>query len=144
VHVPYKGTPEVLNDVMAGRILYYLSPLLPSVPLLKGGRLLPLAVTTRDRLASLPDVPTIAEAALPGFEYDGWYGMIAPAKTPRAIIDALSKEVGRILRLADVSERIVSVGATPRPTTPEEFDKLVRTEIVMRGKIFKAAGTKVE
>jgi tripartite-type tricarboxylate transporter receptor subunit TctC len=144
VHVPYKGTPEVLNDVMAGRILYYFSPLLPLMALVKSGRLLPLAVTTRDRLPTLPDVPTIAEAALPGFEYDGWYGMIAPAKTPRPIINAISKEVGRILRLPDVSERILSVGATPKPTSPEEFDQYVRAEIVMRGKVFKAAGTKVE
>src|SRR5262249_2407475 len=79
VHVPYKGTPEVLNDVMAGRILYYLSPLLPSVPLLKGGRLLPLAVTTRDRLASPPGGPPNAGGALPRLPGDRWYRIDAPA-----------------------------------------------------------------
>ena len=142
VHVPYKGTPEALTDTMAGRIQYFVSPVLPSMTLVKSGRLLALAVTTKERLALLPDVPTIAEAALPGFEYDGWYGLVAPARTPRAIVNTLSREVGRILQLPDVKERIASQGATPRPTTPEEFDKLVRDEIVMRGKVFKASGAR--
>jgi tripartite-type tricarboxylate transporter receptor subunit TctC len=144
VHVPYKGTPEAITDTMAGRIQYFLSPVLPSMTLVKSGRLLALAVTTKERLPLVPEVPTIAEAAIPGFEYDGWYGLVAPAKTARTIVDALSKEVGRILRLPDVSERIASQGATPRPTTPEGFDALVRSEIIMRGKVFKASGAKAE
>ncbi len=144
VHVPYKGTPEAINDTIAGRIQYFISPVLPAMSLVKGGRLLGLAVTTRERLALLPDVPTIAEAALPGFEYDGWYGIFVPAKTPRAIVNQLATEVGRILRLADVTERIASQGARPSPTTPEEFDKLVRDEIVMRGKVFKASGARTD
>ena len=142
VHVPYKGTPEAINDTIAGRIQYFISPVLPAMSLVKGGRLLGLAVTTRERLALLPDVPTIAEAALPGFEYDGWYGIFVPAKTPRAIVNQLATEVGRILRLPDVIERIASQGAKPKPTTPEEFDQLVREEIVMRGKVFKASGAR--
>jgi tripartite-type tricarboxylate transporter receptor subunit TctC len=144
VHVPYKGTPEAITDTMAGRIQYFLSPVLPSMTLVKSGRLLALAVTTKERLPLVPEVPTIAEAAIPGFEYDGWYGLVAPAKTARIIVNALSKEVGRILRLPDVSERIASQGATPKPTTPEGFDALVRSEIVMRGKVFKASGAKAE
>ena len=144
VHVPYKGTPEVLNDAIAGRIQFILAPVLPSMPLVKGGRLLALAVTTRERLALLPDVPTIAEAALPGFSYDGWYGLVAPARTPRPVINALSREVGRILRLPDVVERIASQGATAKPTTPEEFDRFVRADIITRGKVFKASGAKVD
>jgi tripartite-type tricarboxylate transporter receptor subunit TctC len=142
VHVPYRGTPEAINDVISGRIQYMVAPVLPSMTLVKGGRLLALAVTTRERIALLPDVPTIAEAALPGFEYDGWYGIFVPAKTPRAIINKVSLEVGRILRLADVTERIASQGATPKPSTPQEFDKLVRDEIIMRGKVFKASGAR--
>lgn len=144
VHIPYKGTPEAISDTMAGRIQFFLSPVLPSMTLVKSGRLMALAVTTKDRLAMLPDVPTIAEAALPGFEYDGWYGLVAPARTPRTIVNALSREVGRILLLPDVKERIASQGATPRPTTPEEFDRLVRDDIVTRGKVFKASGAKAE
>jgi tripartite-type tricarboxylate transporter receptor subunit TctC len=142
VHVPYRGTPEAINDVISGRIQYMTAPVLPAMPLVKSGRLLVLGVTTRERMALLPDVPTIAEAAVPGFEYDGWYGIFAPSKTPRAIIDKVSQEVGRILRLPDVVERIVNTGAVPKPSTPQEFDKLVREEIVMRGKIFKASGAK--
>ena len=144
VHVPYRGTPEALTDTMAGRDQFFLSPVLPSMALVKSGRVLALGVTTKDRLAMLPDVPTIAEAALPGFDYDGWYGLVAPARTPRAIINALSREVGRILRLPDVTERIASQGATPRPTTPEEFERFVRDDIVARGKVFKASGAKAE
>jgi tripartite-type tricarboxylate transporter receptor subunit TctC len=142
VHVPYKGTPEALTDTIAGRVQYFVAPVLPSMALVRSGRLLALAVTTKERLALLPDVPTIAESALPGFEYDGWYGLVAPAGTPRKIINALSGEVGRILRLPDVTERIASQGARPKPTTPGEFDQLVRDEIVMRGKVFKASGAR--
>jgi len=108
VHVPYRGTPEAVNDTISGRIQFMVAPVLPVMSLVRGGRLLALAVTTRERLALLPDLPTIAEAALPGFEYDGWYGIFVPAKTPRAIINKVSVEVGRILRLPDVIERIAS------------------------------------
>ena len=144
VHVPYRGTPEAVNDTISGRIQFMVAPVLPTMNLVRGARLLALAVTTRERIGLLPDVPTIAEAALPGFEYDGWYGIFVPAQTPRAIVDRISGEVGRILRLADVGERIASQGATPKPSTPQEFDKLVREEIIMRGKMFKASGAKVD
>ena len=142
VHVPYRGTPEAINDVISGRIQYMVAPVLPTMTLVRSGRLIALAVTTRERLTLLPEVPTAAEAALPGFEYDGWYGIFAPAKTPRAIVHQIATEVGRILRLADVEERIAGQGARPKPSTPQEFDKLVRDEIVMRGKVFKAAGAR--
>jgi tripartite-type tricarboxylate transporter receptor subunit TctC len=101
-------------------------------------------MTARSRLPLLPDVPTIDEAALPGFEYDGWFGVFAPSRTPRAIIDKLSAEIGRILRMKDVSERIDGTGAVAKPSTPQEFDRLVRSEIVKRREVFRAAGTKVQ
>jgi len=144
VHVPYRGTPEAINDVISGRIQYMTAPVLPAMSLVKSGRLLALAVTTKERLALLPDLPTIAEAALPGFEYDGWYGIFAPSRTPRTIINKVSVEVARILKLPEVAERIVATGAVPKSSTPAEFDKLVHEEIVMRGKVFKAAGAKPE
>jgi len=140
VHVPYRGTPEALNDTLAGRIEYYITPLLPAVALIKGERLLALAVTTAQRVPLLPDVPTIAEAALAGFEYDGWFGVFAPALTPRTVITSLSREVARIMALADVRERIASLGAVPKPSTPEAFTAMVHGDIVMRGKVFKAPG----
>jgi tripartite-type tricarboxylate transporter receptor subunit TctC len=142
VHVPYRGTPEAINDVISGRIQYMTAPVLPAMTLVKSGRLLALAVTTRERMSLLPDLPTVAEAALPGFEYDGWYGIFAPGKTPRAIINRMAAEVARILKLPDVAEKILNTGAVPKSSTPQEFDKLVRDEIVMRRKVFKAAGVK--
>jgi tripartite-type tricarboxylate transporter receptor subunit TctC len=144
VHVPYRGTPEAINDVISGRIQFMVAPVLPAMSLVKSGRLLALAVTTKERLALLPDLPTIAEAALPGFEYDGWYGIFAPSKTSRAIINKVAVEVARILNLPDVADKILNTGAVPKSSTPAEFDKLVREEIVMRGKVFKAAGAKPE
>ncbi|MGZ8212565.1 MAG: tripartite tricarboxylate transporter substrate binding protein [Burkholderiales bacterium] len=144
VHVPYRGSPEVLTDVMAGRVEYVLSPVLAAVPLVKGGRLLALGVTTAQRAPALPDVPTIAEAGLPGFEYQGWYGMLAPGKTPRKIIKQLADEVARIVELPDSREKIGSQGAAAKSSTPEEFDDLVHGEIKTRMKVWKAAGVKVE
>jgi len=144
VHVPYRGTPEALNDTLSGRIQYYLAPILPSLPLIREGRLLPLAVTTLQRAPLLPDVPTLAEGALPGFEYDGWFGVIAPSKTPRAIIVKLAHEIARIVDLAEIRERIASLGGRARSSTPEEFDRLIHAEIETRAKIFRAAGTKAD
>lgn len=144
VHVPYKGVPEAVNDTLTGRIHYFVTPLLPTISLIKGGRLLALAVTTTQRVPLLPDVPTVAEAALPGFEYDGWFGIFAPSKTPRAIIARLNREVVRILETTDVREKILAQGATAKASTPEAFDKLVRDEIVTRRKVFRAAGIKPE
>jgi tripartite-type tricarboxylate transporter receptor subunit TctC len=144
VHVPYRGTPEATTDTMSGRIQYLLSPVLSAIPLIKSGRVLALGVTSPQRLPMLQDVPTIAEAAIPGFQYVGWYGVFVASRTPRAIVNKVSAEVGRILMLPDVYDKIASTGALPKPTTPEEFDRKVREEIIMRGKIFKASGAKAE
>ena len=141
-HVPYKGVPEALNDTISGRTHYFVAPTLPSIPLIKSGRLLALAVTPAQRIALLPDVPTVAEAAIPGFEYDGWYGIVAPAKTPRVVIAKLHQEVTRILESSEIKERIVGLGGVAKPSTPEAFEKLVRDEIVTRRKVFSAAGAK--
>jgi len=144
VHVPYKGIPEIMNDLLAGRIHHAFLPVLVATPVVRSGRLNAVGVTATSRLAALPDVPTIAEAALPTFEYDGWFGVFAPSRTPRAVVNKLSGEIGRILRMKDVGERIDGTGAVAKPSTPQEFDKLVRGEIVLRAKVFKAAGTKAQ
>jgi len=144
VHVPFRGTPEGITDTVAGRVHYYLTPLLPVMPLIKAGRLLPLGVTTAARQPLMPDVPTLAESALPGFQYDGWFGVFTQSKTPRKTIVQLSREIARILGLAEVKERIASQGATAKSSAPEQFDKLVHGEIVTRKKVFKAAGVKAE
>jgi len=144
VHVPFRGTPEGITDTVAGRVHYYLTPLLPVMPLIKAGRLLPLGVTTAVRQPLMPDVPTLAEAALPGFQYDGWFGVFTQSKTSRKTVNQLSREIARILALPEIRDRIASQGATARSSTPEAFDKLVHAEIVTRKKVFKAAGVKPE
>jgi tripartite-type tricarboxylate transporter receptor subunit TctC len=144
VHVPYRGSPESLTDLMAGRVHYILSPVLAATPLIKGGRIIALGVTTTQRAPALPDVPTIAEAGLSGFEYQGWYGVLAPAKVPRRIINQLATEIRHILDMPDTKERIASQGAVAKSSSPEEFDKLVHGEIRTRMKVWKAAGVKPE
>jgi tripartite-type tricarboxylate transporter receptor subunit TctC len=144
VHVPYRGSPETLTDVMSGRVQFLLSPVLAATPLIRSGRVLALGVTTVERAPALPDVPTIAEAGLPNFEYQGWYGMLAPGRTPRAIVNLLNAEAGRILDLPETRERIASQGAAVKRSPPEAFDKLVHEEIATRTRVWKAAGVKVE
>lgn len=144
VHVPFRGTPEAITDTMAGRVHFYLTPLLPVMPLVKSGKLVPLGVTTAARQPLMPDVPAFGESVLPGFTYDGWFGVFAPSKTPRKIVNQLSREIARILELRDIKERIASQGATAKSSAPEAFDKLVHGEIVTRKKVFKAAGVKPE
>jgi len=144
VHVPYRGSPETLTDVMSGRVQFVLSPVLAAAPLIRSRRVLALGVTTVERAPALPDVPTIAEAGLPGFEYKGWYGMLAPGRTPRKLVNLLNAETGRILDLPEIRERIAKQGATARRSTPEAFDKLVHEEIVTRTRVWKAAGVKVD
>ena len=144
VHVPYRGSPETLTDVMSGRVQFVLSPVLAATPLIRSGRVLALGVTTVDRAPALPDVPTIAEAGLPNFEYQGWYGMLAPGRTPRPIVNLLNADAGRVLDLPESRERITGLGAAVKRSTPEAFDKLVHEEIATRTKVWKAAGVKAE
>jgi tripartite-type tricarboxylate transporter receptor subunit TctC len=144
VHVPYRGSPETLTDVMSGRVHFVLSPVLAASPLVRSGRVVALGVTTPYRAQALPDVPTIAEAGLPGFVYQGWYGMLAQGKASRRLVNLLSEEVGKILEMPEVRERIANQGAAAQRSTPEAFDKLVHEEIVTRTKVWKAAGVKVE
>ena len=124
VHVPYRGTPEALTDTITGRIHYYLASVIVAIPPIREGRLLGLAVTTVQRAPLLPDVPTVAEAGLPGFDYDGWIGMLAPSATPRPIIDRLSRKVARILDLPEIRERIASLGGRVNSSTPRDSTSL--------------------
>jgi tripartite-type tricarboxylate transporter receptor subunit TctC len=142
VHVPYRGTPEAITDLMSGRMHYGMSPPLTAMPHVRVGRLIAVGVTSPQRMPLLPEVPTIAEAALPGFEYQGWFGVLAPARVPRALVAKLNGEFVRIMALPDIQERIARDGSTAKSSTPAEFDKLVRDEIATRTKVFKAAGAK--
>ena len=144
VHVPYKGPSEALVDTATGRIQYFLAPLVPALPFIRDGRLLALAVTTAQRTPVLPDVPTVAEAALPGYEYQDWWGLFAPAKTPRPIIGKISKDTARILELSEIRKQMLSQGAEARSSTPEEFARFVRDKIESAGKVVTLAGIRVD
>lgn len=141
-HVAYKGGPESLTDLLGNRIDFVFAPIGLAVPLVKGGKLIALGVSTSTRSPALPDVPTVAEAGVPGFEFDTWYGLFAPSATPRAITAKISADVGRVLNMAEVKSQLSSRGAVPRPSTPEEFDGFVKAEIEKMAGIVKAAGLK--
>jgi len=142
-HVPYKGAPESLNEAATGRVHFTFSPILVAMGQVKAGRVAVLAVSTAKRSALFPDVPTVAEAGLPGFDYDQWYGLLASARTPRPRVNAINKEVVRILNLPDIRERMLTQGATPAPTTPEEFDAFIRSEVKRFAKVLIAAGARI-
>ena len=144
VHVPYKGVPEQLIDTMTGRIHYFLTPLVPALPFIRDGRLLPLAVSTARRTEVLPDVPTIAESGLPGYEFQAWFGVFAPARTPRPVVEKISREVARIVDLPDIKKQFLVQGEEGRPSTPEEFTRFVRAEIEKYKKVVKIAGIRIE
>jgi tripartite-type tricarboxylate transporter receptor subunit TctC len=143
VHVPYKGVPEPLVDTIAGRIHYFLSPLVPALPFLRDGRLLPLAVSTARRTPVLPDVPTIAET-LPGYEFQAWFGVFAPARTPRPVVEQISREIARVVDLPDIKKQFLVQGEEGKGSTPEEFTGFIRAEIEKYRKIVKMAGIRVE
>jgi tripartite-type tricarboxylate transporter receptor subunit TctC len=117
VHIPYKGIPESLTDAMTGRVQFTMAPIASSVTFVKEGRLRALGVSSKKRSAIYPDIPTIAESGLPGFEWNSWGGLLAPAKTPRAVIAKLNREITRVLLLPDVGQRLRALGGSrcPRP-----------------------------
>lgn len=143
-HVPYRGTPEALTDTISGRVQFFFSPITPAIAQIRDGRLLALAVTTAQRSPVFPDVPTIAEAGVPGAEFEQWYGLMAPRHTPQAIIDLLMRETHRILELPDIRKQFLAQGATARPSTPKEFDAFIRDQVKKLGAVIKASGAKAD
>ena len=144
VHIPYKGTPEALTDTMTGRITYFFSPISAALPNIREGKLVALAVSTAKRSSVLPNVPTIAESGLPGFDYNLWVGLFAPAGTPADVVDKIARDVGRAIATPEVKERLTALGAEAMPLTPAEFTKFVGAEIDESGKVIKAANIKVQ
>lgn len=144
VHVPYKGTPEALTDTIGGQIQMFFAPLGAALAAIKDGRVRAVAVTTAERSPSLPDTPTMIEAGLPGYEIDFWYGLLAPRKTPQAIVDRLSREVEKALNASDTRERLLSQGATASYLAPAPFDAFLKTEIDKYTVLVKASGAKAE
>lgn len=140
VHVPFRGIPEAMTDTMANRVQLFMAPLASSVALVKDGKLRALGVTSPGRIGIHPDIPTIAESGLPGFKVDSWGALFAPAKTPRAIIDRLNREVTAALRSPDVQKSMRALGAEPAPSTPAELDQVVARELAAILKIARIAG----
>ncbi len=140
VHVAYKGGAPAAIGVASGESQMGFASLAASRPLITAGKLRPIAVSTPKRANALPDVPTIAESGLPGFDITTWYGLLAPAGTPAAIIAKLNSEVARILKLPDVIDRLSTLGLEPKTSTAEHFGAILRKEIALYAKIIKDAG----
>lgn len=144
VHVPFKGIPEAITETMSGRVQFFLSPLASAINLVKEGKVPAIGVTSTQRIPQLPDLPTVAESGLPGYRFEFWYGLLAPAKTPRTIVARLNREITGILNQPEVRNRWVSLGAEPAPTTPGQFDKLIAEEIATLTKLARASNIRAD
>ena len=144
LHIPYKGAVPALNDLLGGRVSLIFSSMPPALPHIKTGRLKALAVTSGQRSPAVPDVPTIAESGLPGYEVINWYGVLAPAGTPRDIVAKLNGEIRRILSLPDVKERLAAQGAETITSTPQEFGAYIKSETEKWAKVVRFSGARID
>ena len=144
VHVPYKGAAPAMIDLIAGHVQVSFPTIIGGLSHARSGRLRALATTGAKRSPATPDLPTMIEAGLPGYEAANWFGTAVPAKTPPAIVSKLSQEIARVLRLPDVGERLLSQGMEPTTSTPEEFAAYIRSEMTKWAKVVKASGAKAE
>ena len=142
IHVPYKGQSLAMTDLVGGH-LHFAFPSIPaSVGFIRSGRLVPLGVTTAQRATALPDVPTIAEAGVPGYEVAGWYGVIGPAGMPQALVARINREVNAVLNVSEMREQLSKQGADPRTGTPEDFGAAMANDMKKWQKVVAAAGIK--
>lgn len=139
-HVPYKGGGPALNDLIGGHVSMIFGTILETMPQVRNGRLRGLAVTSARRVPFAPDIPTVIEEGLPGYDVTGWYAFLAPAGTPASIVMTLNSEMIRIFNSPAVKERFLAMGAEPWPTSPEKAREFIASETVRWGKIIKAAG----
>ena len=142
-HVPYKGGGPAMLDLVGGRINMIFASPSSSIPHIKSGRIRGLAVTTRKRSVILPEVPTVAEAGIPGYEVNNWYAMVAPAKTPKAVIARLNRELVTILNDAEIKRRLLAHGVEAAPSTPEALGKYMKSEFEKWGNLIAEAGITV-
>jgi tripartite-type tricarboxylate transporter receptor subunit TctC len=141
-HIPYKGTQEVITDLLGGRVEYYFAPISAALSNIRDGKLRAIAVSGAKRSSSLPEVPTVAESGVPGFEFTLWFGLWGPAGMPADIVDKISKDVNRALADPGVRERLAKLGNDPMNMTPTEFSQFVRREVEDYARVIKAAGIK--
>ena len=143
-HVPYKGSAPALQDLIGGQVQLMFDNLPPSLPQIKAGKLRALAVTSLARAPALPDVPTMAEAGLPGYEASSWFGVLAPAGTPPAIVAKLNAEIARWLATPEAKEKLSKQGANAAGGTPEDFAKHIAAETAKWAKVVKDSGAKID
>jgi len=140
LHVPYKGTGQALTDLLAGHVNLMFAPAQTVMPYVQAGKLKALAVTGARRSETLPDLPTVAESGLPGYEAVGWFGLLAPAATPKATVAKLSADTNRVLASSEVREKMLGLGAEPAGNSPEEFARFIRGDQAKWSRLMKEAG----
>lgn len=144
VHVPFKGTPEAITNTISGNVQYFFAPITAAVPLVKGGKVTALAVTTRTRSPVLPDLPSAGEVGIAGFDFNLWTGLLGPARMPKDVKEKISAEVARILAQQDMKDRMLVQGATPHTMSPTEFDAFIKSEVERLAKVVKASGARAD
>lgn len=144
VHVPYKGGAPAMIDLMSGQLQMIFATVITAMPQVRSGRIRALAVTTTKRSGVMPELPTMDEAGLRGFEVNNWYGLVAPARTPAEVVRTLNREIVSALNQADVKDLMVKQGLDPAPSTPEEFGAYMRSEIAKWRKVVQASGAKAD
>jgi tripartite-type tricarboxylate transporter receptor subunit TctC len=144
IHVPYKGTGPAVTDLLGGQVQMMVSTMASALPHAKAGKLRALGVTSAARSPAAPDVPTMIEAGVPGFEFTTWYAMLAPAGTPKPVIQKLNAELARISKLPEIADKFSTQGLDPLSSTPEAFGEYLKTEVDKWGKVVKATGARAE
>ncbi|HTF13351.1 MAG TPA: tripartite tricarboxylate transporter substrate-binding protein [Burkholderiales bacterium] len=139
VHIPFKSSADATNDVLAARSHAVIVPNVGAIPFARDGRMRLLGVSSKRRSAFLPDIPPVSES-VPGYEFDSWFGLLAPAKTPKAVIERINAEVAKLLRDPAILARLASQGVEPRPLSPEAFERLIRDDYEDMAKVVKAVG----
>ncbi len=143
-HIPYKGSGPALIDLVGGQVPFAFESTIPVLPYIKSGRLRALGITSAQRWPLVPDLPTVADGGVPGFEAITWYGVAAPAAVPADIVKRLNAEITRVLNLPDIKQRLADLGTPMVAGTPEQFGALIRSEVVKWGKVVKQANVKLD
>jgi len=144
VHIPYKGLGPAVTDLLAGQVQLMFSSAVAMMPHVQSGRLRGIAMTGAKRSAAIPDIPTVAESGVPDYESGSWYGILAPAGTPREIVDLLSREIAAAVRSSDITDRLVAEAVIPVGSTPAEFAAHIQKEFTRIGNVIRSSGAKFD
>ena len=144
VHIPYKGGGQAMTDALGGNVPLVYTAVAGAINHVKAGKLTAIAVSSRTRSPSLPDTPTFIEAGVPDFEVSSWVGILAPAKTPRPVVEKLNRELNALLASPEIIERLAALGIVATPGTPEQFGEQMKTDLGRYGAVVKAAGIKAD